>query len=195
MARRITCVIVMLVIIGMGFQYYSVNQKYPQVNVEEYKTGDTIDIGAYQLHLEGIYYWCEEELCSYYPSFEEYYNTLREEGVTWEESCICAEVSIEKMDDSNAVLDFTSLTCESGAWGNGLSGEPFHIINPDISVSGMELKKGEVAKVILPFSIVSNMFGDEKWEHIRTQEFCVVFNTYPTKIIYKSSKGELLATE
>lgn len=189
--KMITGIVILLCILsGVVFavRFTAVNRRYPKSEEKVYSVGEPVNLGGYTFTLTQMELIDGTELEG------------RVTDVTYAEDMegnlydgermrvLMAHIQIEKNSDSDEFIDFTRINVESGAWHNGLDAELYMAMNEGISVQKLVLEKGEQCEVILPFSMICDMFKKRGWEKIDEREFSLVFAFYPEKIVMKKSK-------
>lgn len=178
-----TVSICLLIGVLCAVRYCSLNRLVPSPGTKEYKIGETVNIGGYAFTLQQVEMLDGNGLKRTAPNVKIVTNA---DGTAYDQKKIRAvffHVRLQKKGEGNESVDFTRVSAESGAWGNGINAQLFMTLNPGVSIEKNTLKENEALEVILPFSMVDTMFKKSDWEKIDERKFSVVLQLYPEKIL------------
>ena len=168
------------------YRVISLNQEYRNPVIKKYSINQPLEMGDFQFTLKQMKLIDGTELEELAPDVILATNA---DGTPYSKDklrvCL-AYIEIKKRGDSDDTLDFTKVTIESGAWGNGINNAIFSALNPNVSISKIKMAQNETQNVVLPFSMIDTMFKDADWKHINERNFSIIFNLYPEKIIFTS---------
>lgn len=186
MKRKTIVVCALLLLLSLyGIQYRRVNEKYPVPQNINVCLNETLQIK--ELEISPL----KAELLDGQQIQQIVRNSITaEKNDTYDYhdmklylmTVLCRNISAQK----NSV-DFTQWMVESGAWGNGINGEFFKIMNEKISII-QKLDSNEEIIVRLPFTMVKSMFTKKEWKKLNERDFNIIVSLYPKKIMLKGNK-------
>ncbi len=179
----VTAAICLLLGVLWVVRYRSLNHLIPNPEMTKFGIGESVNMGGVSFTLQQVEMLNGNEIKKVAPNVDIVTNA---DGTAYDREKIRAvffHVQIEKTGSDNESIDFTKISAESGAWGNGINAQLFMVLNPGVSIEKNVLEKNEIEEIILPFSMADTMFKKDDWKKIDEREFGVVFQLYPEKIV------------
>ena len=165
-----------VLLIGYVMRVFTLNQKYPQPQVQtfsmnEWADYDGIEVKVTQAQIKNQDFMMENQIMTTAPA------PGRETKVL----LITMELKNSSTETAQGRVYLTE--AESGAWNNGVAAQLISNVNkPGISLSA-PMKSGESKTVVLPFSINHVQMTDTSWAHAESRSYDLVLGLYPTKKI------------
>lgn len=173
--------VILVLLLLLLVKAVQVNRKYPSPEIQTYGRGEVISIGSYEISLTDWKWGDGEIIHEVYPEYV-LIEIDGEEYPTDKERVGLAELTIQKVEEDDIVLDLTSVYFESDAWGNQFDLDLFLHLNPELNGPWLKLEEGQKAKVTLPITMQDYHFSSKSWKNIDDRLFYIVFQYYPEKI-------------
>lgn len=174
--RWLAVAVAILVCIGAGVRYWSLNTAYPPAEDKPYGVGEEVEFGDFTLRVNARSFLKEADKA----------DVLKEEmesGLS--PQLLLLNVTIANRGEKTGQADLSSLILESGAWKNGIHLLAFLRVNengeqtPSLSP---ELAPGEEQTVQLPFMLSPEQFKESQWPQVQERAYDLVLSLYPQKV-------------
>jgi hypothetical protein len=165
-----------VLLIGYVVRVFTLNQKYPQPQVQtfsmnEWADYDGIEVKVTQAQIKDQDFMVENQLITTAPA----------PGREAKLLLVTMELKNSSTETAQGRVYLTE--AESGAWNNGVAAELVSNVNkPGTSLSA-PMKSGESKTVVLPFLINHVQMTDTSWVHAESRSYDLVLGLYPTKKI------------
>lgn len=176
----ILLILSMLLLVLMVIRCVYLNMEYPNPAILTTKSGNVTSLGNYEIALTDWRWGDGEIIHEVYPG----YHLIEIDGEEYpikQERVGLAEVTIHKVKNDSTSLDLSSITFESGAWGNQFDFDLFMYLNPNLDNLILELSEDETITVTFPITMLDIQFSKKSWENIDSRHFFIVIQYYPEK--------------
>ena len=176
----ILLILSMLLLVLMVIRCVYLNMEYPNPAILTTKSGNVTSLGNYEIALTDWRWGDGEIIHEVYPG----YHLIEIDGEGYpikQERVGLAEVTIHKVKNDSTSLDLSSITFESGAWGNQFDFDLFMYLNPNLDNLILELSEDETITVTFPITMLDIQFSKKSWENIDSRHFFIVIQYYPEK--------------
>ncbi len=167
----------------VSFRIYAVNKQYPSPQEICFHENEDCIISDYHIRLLDMEFLNGEELQEIVSGTPLLYNT---DGTPypWEkQKLVLATLEIEGTNNQTAALDLTEIVLETKAWGNGMAGELFPVLNRETGSLYEKLGEGEKQTIICPFLLTDSQFTEKDWKNLNAENFSLILSYYPEKIM------------
>ena len=165
------------------FRICAVNQKYPSPQEICFHANEDCIVSDCRIRLLDMELLSGEEIKNIVSGMPLLYNT---DGTPypWEkQKLVLATLEIEGTGDQDTMLDLTEIVLETKAWGNGITGELFSVLNSENGSLYEKLAEGETQTIICPFLLADNQFTEKEWKNLNAEKFSLILSYYPEKIM------------
>lgn len=165
------------------FRICVVNKQYPSPQEICFHTNEDCIVSDYRIRLLDMELLSGEETQEIVSGMTILYN-IDGTPYPWEkQKLVLATLEIEGTGNQDRMLDLTEIAVESKAWGNGMDGELFPVLNSETGSLYEKLKEGEKQTIICPFLLADNQFTEKDWKNLNAEKFSLILSYYPEKII------------
>lgn len=171
-------------IMALGFfRICAVNMQYPSPQEICFHANEDCMVSDYRIRLLDMKLLSGEEVRDIVSGMPLLYNT---DGTPypWEkQKLVLATLEIEGTGNQDTMLDLTEIVLETKAWGNGVAGELFPVLNGENGSLYEKLAEGEKQTIICPFLLADNQFTEKDWKNLSAEKFSLILSYYPEKIM------------
>lgn len=180
-AIKIGAVVLILAgVIFAGIRIYSVNSKYPDPKIINYKQGEDIKGGDIVLNVAKSDFLTYNDIMQVCPDYK---NQMKVNGKTVSEddvNFLVAEIQMKNESDEVKKTSLTQVIAESGAWSNAFDMDLFIALN-NIDKVYISLDGHEERTFKVPYIMYKSQFKSSEWESVKDREYELVLSTYPVK--------------
>lgn len=183
--KKIMLLLLIMVLCCAGYQIYWLNTRYPSPKVQTGGLGDFVQAGSYQITFSD-WQWSDGTLLQ--ERCPEFCFLLDEDGNAYpvhHERVGLVTLTVMKTEEDQSVLDLTSFSFESGAWGNQFDMELLYLLNPQLEGLRLCLEQGESREIVFPLTTSNQQFTERDWERIDDRQFYMVLQYYPEKLRFR----------
>lgn len=171
-------------VMALGFfRIYTVNQQYPSPQEISFHTNEDCMVSDYRIRLLDMELLSGEEIRDIVSGMPLLYN-IDGTPYPWEkQKLVLATFEIEGTGSGDTTFDLTEIALETKAWGNGIAGELFPILNGENNSLYERLAEGERQTVICPFLLTDSQFTEKDWKNLDAGKFSLILRYYPEKVM------------
>ena len=161
----------------------AVNQKYPSPQEICFHANEDCIVSDCRIRLLDMELLSGEEIQDIVSGMPLLYN-IDGTPYPWEkQKLVLATLEIEGTGNQDTMLDLTEIVLETKAWGNGITGELFSVLNSENGSLYEKLAEGETQTIICPFLLTDNQFTEKDWKNLNAEGFSLILSYYPEKIM------------
>lgn len=155
---------------------YRINKKYPEPVLNIKAHGESFEYNGYLYTVNSMKFLDEEQTYSLWNNEKERYGDIK---------VMVVNITIEKIDADAAKLTMADYKLCSESFSQGVDFEKFMYINQNKITKGLSIDVGETLVLDMPFLIPAVQFRQDQWKKIEDEEFYMLFELYPTKIVVR----------
>ncbi len=185
----ITAVVLVAAAVLSAVRISFLNEKYPDPQIVEYKTGEKIDGGAVKLRinrtemLDGGQF---KKVCPEYVEDVYDYDGNKITEDQYRVILIYADVINETSElQSIGLGQFRTMT---KTWSNGIESTIYNHLNDvkdkeKLGLDRVDVEAGKSKAIILPYVLYDFQFHNDEWENIKNDDFLLSMSYYPVKYV------------
>ena len=165
--------IIAIALICVAFRIYSINKKFPAMNVTTIPFGETTSVLGAEVTINSFKIGRPEEF-SLVPQYENEYDLI-------------VEMILYNPEDEALTLPLSDFYLESGAWSNGLVMDYYGILNPNFRGFTILLEPKKEATILLPYLLIDSQVRQFSDDAVKEREYKLVRIKYPNKEVFELS--------